>query len=112
MNVGMLWFDNDPHTPLLTKVQRAVEYYRRKYGREPNLCLVHPGMYHAQDSQMPSGGITIRPYRSILPNHFWIGLEENGHLQQRNSSPSDEHGPLSQGKTSKVEGRQRKNGKR
>lgn len=109
MNVGMLWFDNDPHTPLLTKVQRAVEYYRRKYGREPNLCLVHPGMCL---SQLSSGGITIRPYRYVLPHHFWIGLEENGHLQQRNSPPSGEHVHLAQGKMSKPEGRQRKNGKR
>jgi hypothetical protein len=28
MNVGMLWFDNDPHTALAAKVDCAADYYR------------------------------------------------------------------------------------
>ena len=32
MEVGMLWLDNDPRTPLTAKVQRAADYYRLKYG--------------------------------------------------------------------------------
>ena len=42
MNVGMLWFDNDPRTALTTKVARAADYYRQKYGLVPDLCLVEP----------------------------------------------------------------------
>ena len=42
METGMLWYDNDPKTTLTDKVARAVEYYRKKYGRDPNLCLVNP----------------------------------------------------------------------
>jgi hypothetical protein len=30
MNAGMLWFDNDHHTPLIAKVDRAANYYRSK----------------------------------------------------------------------------------
>ena len=44
MNVGMLWFDNDPRTALPVKVARAADYYRRKYGLVPDVCLVHPSM--------------------------------------------------------------------
>ena len=33
MNVGMLWFDNDPRTALSVKVQRAADYYHQKYGK-------------------------------------------------------------------------------
>ena len=44
MNVGMLWFDNDPRTALTAKVARAADYYRQKYGLVPDLCLVHPSM--------------------------------------------------------------------
>ncbi len=44
MNAGMLWFDNDPKTALTAKIERAVDYYRHKYGRDPNLCLIHPSM--------------------------------------------------------------------
>ena len=43
MNVGMLWFDNDPRTALAAKVARAADYYRQKYGGS-DLCLVHPSM--------------------------------------------------------------------
>lgn len=77
MNVGMLWFDNDPNTPFVKKVQRAVEYYRRKYGREPNLCLVHPSVLNAGESESLANGVAVRPYRFVLPGHFWIGIEEN-----------------------------------
>ena len=44
MNVGMLWFDNDPRVNLETKLERAAAYYRTKYGRTPTLCFVHPSM--------------------------------------------------------------------
>lgn len=44
MNNGMLWFDNDPATTLPAKVARAADYFRRKYGRVPDLCMVHPSM--------------------------------------------------------------------
>ena len=42
MNTGMLWFDNDPKTALTAKIERAVDYYHKKYGHKPNLCLIHP----------------------------------------------------------------------
>jgi hypothetical protein len=51
----MLWFDNDPHTPLTSKVTRAVDYYRQKYGLVPNLCLVHPSMLNEQNPDLVEG---------------------------------------------------------
>lgn len=52
MKIGMLWFDNDPHTELAAKVERAAAYYRLKYGKTPTLCFVHPSMLPgAQDAQ-------------------------------------------------------------
>ena len=44
MNVGMMWFDNDPRTAITAKVSRAADYYQQKYGLAPNLCLVHLSM--------------------------------------------------------------------
>ena len=44
MNVGMLWFDNDPKSNLDAKIERAADYYRGKYGKVPTLCFVHPSM--------------------------------------------------------------------
>ena len=82
MNAGMLWFDNDPKTALTAKIEKAVDYYRHKYGRDPNLCLIHPSMVDPpadEDgaSENPENGkITVRPYRPVLPGHLWIGVEE------------------------------------
>lgn len=79
MNSGMLWFDNDPKTALTTKIARAAEYYRQKYGRRPNVCLIHPSMIEnnlAAKASLESNEVSVRPYRPILPGHFWIGVEE------------------------------------
>jgi len=72
MNVGMLWFDNDPKTDIMAKINRAVDYYRIKYGQTPNLCFVHPSM--VKTSPIKTGSIEVRSSRSVLPNHFWLGL--------------------------------------
>ena len=74
MNTGMLWFDNDPKTALDEKVQKAADYFKAKYGKSPDLCLVHPSML--SESQHQTGRIAIRPLRTVLPNHLWIGVEE------------------------------------
>ncbi len=75
MNIGMLWFDNDPKADLSSKITRAVDYYQKKYGQIPDLCYVHPSML--QGDGMKTGKVEIRSNRSVLPNHFWIGT----HLQ-------------------------------
>jgi hypothetical protein len=84
MNIGMLWFDNDPKAGLSTKIERAATYYRTKYGKAPTVCFVHPSMLPASSppelQQSPDGksytpeGVEIRSNRSVLPNHFWIGV--------------------------------------
>jgi hypothetical protein len=72
----MLWFDNDPKTDLPTKVSRAAAYYQRKYGCSPNLCFVHPTMLALEEAK--ANGIELRPSRQVLPNHFWLGLNDMG----------------------------------
>jgi hypothetical protein len=86
MNIGMLWFDNDPKVNLDTKIERAALYYARKYGRNPTLCFVHPSMLGntnpkneaaspaLQKRELIGGSIEVRSNRSVLPNHFWIGI--------------------------------------
>ncbi len=76
MHTGMLWFDNS-HTSLNTKLRKAVEYYVKKYGRQPDLILVHPSML--EDARAHPSGltvITVRPYRPVLPGHIWVGIED------------------------------------
>lgn len=75
MHTGMLWFDNS-QTTLNIKIQKAVDYYRKKYGRIPDLCLVHPSMLEQDQSQFEINKVTVRPYRPVLPGHIWIGIED------------------------------------
>lgn len=78
MHTGMLWFDNS-QTALNIKIQKAVEYYHKKYGRTPDLCLVHPSMLEAQQKNQRTvevNKLTVRPYRPVLPGHIWIGIED------------------------------------
>lgn len=79
MHTGMLWFDNS-QTALNIKIQKAVDYYHKKYGRTPDLCLVHPSMLDAQSGgsqrQIEVNKLTVRPYRPVLPGHIWIGIED------------------------------------
>ncbi len=80
MNIGMLWFDNDPKAAINVKIERAVTFYRTKYGKTPNLCFVHPSMLHSEAdkparlSSQNGGVVELRTSRTVLPNHFWIGV--------------------------------------
>lgn len=58
MEIGLLWFDNNPKLSLHEKVVEAAAYYQRKYRQQPNLCFVHPSMLTDADVQV--GSILIR----------------------------------------------------
>jgi len=73
MDIGMLWFDNDPKCDLTSKIMKAAAYYKAKYGQEPNQCYVHPSVI--RDAGFPSGEIHICTTPGMLPNHIWIGVE-------------------------------------
>lgn len=94
MNIGMLWFDNDPKCELPGKIERAATYYQKKYGRRPDLCFVHPCMlsvYRSEEKKngdqpklkLTTGNVEVRTTRSVLPNHLWIGINAgNGQSKQ------------------------------
>lgn len=70
MQLGMMWLDADKKRSLEEKVERAAEYYKDKYGRLPELCLVHTNMLSAEKK---IGRIKIQPTNAIVRNHFWLG---------------------------------------
>ena len=76
MHTGLLWFDNDPRTTLSVKIQKAMDYYDKKFGRKPDLCLVHPSMMDTNQIQIDLGKLVVRAYRPVMPGHFWIGTED------------------------------------
>jgi hypothetical protein len=73
----MLWFDNDPKTTLQAKIISAADHYRHKYGRVPDMCFVP-----VTNQPMQIGRLTVKPWRSVMPHHLWIGCEENSIQQE------------------------------
>lgn len=73
MDIGMLWFDNDPKSDLQSKVNRAAAYYQKKYGKDPNMCFVHPSMLAQGKSE--TGPVIVRANPTVIPHHFWIGIQ-------------------------------------
>ena len=74
LQIGMLWLDDVPRSPLAEKVRRAATYYRHKYGQEPNVCYVHPSML--PEGALEVDGIAVRPLGDMLPRHLWLGVAE------------------------------------
>ncbi len=76
MEIGMLWFDNSSRS-LHDRVQRAADFYAEKYGRKPTLCMVNPQMLESGDGA--HNGIRLQAARTVMPNHFWIGVDDRSH---------------------------------
>ena len=82
MEVGLLWYDDDPRLGLEDKVQRAAQRYHEKYGRWPNTCFVHSQAVEGQaEDELPmihssrgaQNQIRLVPAPNILRHHYWLG---------------------------------------
>jgi hypothetical protein len=76
MITGMLWFDNDQKTTLANKIDRAAQYYKKKYGQAPDVCFVHPKMIELAASNKDLAAMEIKASETVLLHHFWIGRRE------------------------------------
>ncbi len=74
MDVGMLWRDEAEGRTLDEKVARAADYYRRKYGAAPTVCVVNPRML-PPDADV-AGGLRLVGARTVQVNHFWLGVND------------------------------------
>ena len=109
MEKGMLWFDDSKRT-LSEKVKSAAIYYQKKYGRTPDMVLVHPSMMTADsDGTVMHYGteIHVRPYRSVLPGHLWVGIDEKPEYVQEtieaNASQERERAEVQEIEAAKVQ---------
>jgi hypothetical protein len=68
---GLLWFDDNKTRTVAAKVDMAMKRYQQKYGRMPTVCYAHPVTLDGQDVSI----FKILPLKSVLPNHFWLGVE-------------------------------------
>jgi hypothetical protein len=78
---GLLWFDDDPVRTVGDKVGRAVLRYQQKYGHKPDVCYVHPA--HLSDNESNVAEVKVLPAKSVLPHHFWLGIESQSEPQAR-----------------------------
>ncbi|MBC7260684.1 MAG: hypothetical protein H5T63_01610 [Chloroflexi bacterium] len=75
MEIGLLWFDDNPKIPLATKIENAARRYRERFGKSPNVCYVHPKTL-AGEQNLPAHVRVIESI-SIQPNCFWIGVNSS-----------------------------------
>jgi len=76
MITGMLWFDNDQKTSLANKIDRAAQYYKKKYGQSPEICFVHPKMIETASDSKDLSVMEVKASDMVLLHHFWIGRRE------------------------------------
>jgi hypothetical protein len=86
MDIGMLWFDNDKKSSIPSKVEKAALYYQKKYGKNPDVCYVHPKTVKGENGKdngskknlgenpLKIGKILVLKNDNVLPDHFWIGI--------------------------------------
>jgi hypothetical protein len=75
---GMLWFDNDPKTTLVEKIETAMKFYFKKFGKFPELCLMSEKDSKGVDLAVVARAatLTVKASRLVQPHHLWIGYEE------------------------------------
>ncbi len=71
--IGLLWYDSSVQD-LAVKVAAAAQRYRERFGKEPNVCYVHP-------SGLPTGecevsGLRVRTAPNVLRHHLWLSHEQ------------------------------------
>lgn len=77
MNVGLMWYDDDPKKPIESKIEQAAARYREKYGQAPNACYVNSNAGAAPTGKAAGaqGGLRVIPAAAIRPNYFWVGVD-------------------------------------
>ncbi|MBI3361863.1 MAG: hypothetical protein HY023_12215 [Chloroflexi bacterium] len=84
MKSGLLWYDSDATHDLKDKVTRAAAHYQQKFGRAPHLCFVNPAEIKGDGQSVRIGGVEVLTSKTVLPNHFWLGVnEEDGSKEVR-----------------------------
>jgi hypothetical protein len=97
MNVGLLWFDDDPKKPLARKVGEAAARYWQRFAVAPTACHIFrppddapkttPAPQAAGqrlDLCLPSSAgeaprllsLALVPSAAIRPNYFWVGVDD------------------------------------
>ena len=65
-----VWFDDSPKKLTSEKLQEAIAAYVGRFRRHPTLVLINTA------DQLERVDMTVRNERTVQPNTFWLGHEE------------------------------------
>jgi hypothetical protein len=85
MASGLLWYDDDKHRPLASKVAEAAQRYRERVGYEPTTCQLNPTLIPASTNvkshrgrklgaDAPAISLRLEPNEHLSPNYFYVGV--------------------------------------
>jgi hypothetical protein len=85
MASGLLWYDDDKHRSLASKVAEAAQRYRERVGYEPTTCQLNPTLIpvstnpkspRSRKLSADMGVISLRlePNEHLSPNYFYVGV--------------------------------------
>ena len=69
----LVWYDSDRKRKLEEKVAQAAERYTERFGAAPEVVLLNPTQAGEEER---IAGIPVRATPLVLPNHVYIGVEE------------------------------------
>ena len=75
---GLLWFDNDPKTTLVQKVEKALKHHGIRFGRYAEIVVLNPKNADGVDLSELSKvcGVTVKSARYVMPSHMIVGFED------------------------------------
>jgi hypothetical protein len=85
MASGLLWYDDDKHRTLASKVAEAAQRYRERVGYEPTTCQLNPTLIPATTNAKSHRGrgqaadatpisLRLEPNEHLSPNYFYVGV--------------------------------------
>lgn len=72
MEVGELFYIEDPSLNLEERVLWAADRYQKRFGQQPTLCLIHPSLL--KKGQKRFGRLRLEAKKSVLPTYLWMGV--------------------------------------
>ena len=74
MTTGMLYCDDEMGTANRESIRKAIQYFRDRFGEEPNICYLNPELV-VEKQKEPSTVEYL--FTGILePNQIWLGVKK------------------------------------
>ena len=95
MNSGMLWYNGNSKMTLIEKVAEGAAYYKKKYGRMPDVCVVNPqdvgDLPIKPPCQINVNGheMIVKSWKAIVTKSIWLGFEDATEPQPKAEKPAD-----------------------